>query len=93
MACLKVVEGRLLTIGGDRAICSHRWVGARDNQPALTFSSSMGDPASVAVEVDPSAARMLGTPFAADLDSEQCHCVLPGGQVGASNLLAFFLNI
>ncbi|KAK9806574.1 hypothetical protein WJX73_003713 [Symbiochloris irregularis] len=84
VACLRVVDSRLLTIGADRAICSHKWVSARDNQPALTFSSSMTDSSSVTVEQDPSPARMLGTPFAADLDSEQCHCVLPAGQVVVS---------
>jgi len=65
-------------INADRAVSCHRWLSPRD-QAAFTFSGVVE--ASYSVEADPSPPRLLGTPFAADLDYSKCYCVLPGGQV------------
>ena len=56
----------------------HRWLSARDGV-ALTFGGL--SEAGVGVELDAGPPRLLGTPFAADLDPGQCYRVFPGGQV------------
>ena len=58
--------------------CWRRWLTPRD-QVALTFGGLQE--AGVGVELDPQPPRLLGTPFAADLDPGQCYRVFPGGQV------------
>lgn len=80
VAKLRVVDSRLIAISADRAVACHRWLTPKD-QPALTFSG-VGETLAPSIEPDASPPRLLGTPFAADLDSSQCYGVLHGGQVG-----------
>ena len=78
MVELSVSDGRVVLINADRAVSCHRWLSPKD-QPAFTFSG-MGD-GGFSVEADAASPRLLGTPFAADLDCGKCYCILPGGQV------------
>lgn len=78
VAALKTVESRLVAVSADRAVACHRYLTPREG-PALTFSG-VGDQG-VTLEPDSYPPRLLGTPFAADLDSSQCYGVLAGGQV------------
>ena len=76
---MEVTEGRVVLINADRAVSCHRWLSPRD-QAAFTISTGVGE-STYSVEADAASPRLLGTPFAADLDCGQCYAVLPGGQV------------
>ena len=78
VAELAMSDGRVVLINADRAVSCHRWLSPKD-LPAFTFSGN-AEPG-YSVEADPNPPRLLGTPFAADLDCSKCYCVLPGGQV------------
>ena len=71
-ACRLQLAAALLT----GVLC--RWLTPRD-QVALTFGGLQE--AGVGVELDGQPPRLVGTPFAADLDPGQCYRVFPGGQV------------
>lgn len=82
VAELAVTDGRVILINADRAVSCHKWLSPKD-QPAFTFTGVTDQ--SHGVEADSQPPRLLGTPFAADLDCSKCYCVLPGGQVWLPN--------
>ncbi|KAK9824084.1 hypothetical protein WJX72_007613 [[Myrmecia] bisecta] len=83
VAKLQVTDSRIIMITADRFVSCHKWISPRADTGAFTFSSAAPELA-YAVEADPTLPRMLGTPFAADLDFSHCYGVLPGGQIIAS---------
>ncbi|KAL3153517.1 hypothetical protein ABBQ38_011848 [Trebouxia sp. C0009 RCD-2024] len=79
IACLEVTEGRVVLINADRAVSCHRWVSLRTDAGAFTFTSALPE-MTYAVEAEATPPRMLGTPFAADLESRNCFAILAGGR-------------
>ena len=75
---MELASGRLVVISVDRALSAHRWLPPREGG-AFTFSA--GGDAGFSVEADSAAPRLLGAPFAVDLNPGNCYAVLAGGQV------------
>lgn len=86
VAALAVTHGRAVLVNADRALSAHRWA-----PPSAAFTFSAGAAAAAeapfALEPDPMPPRVLGSPFAADLEGAlwaQRYAVLPGGKLLAS---------
>ncbi|KAL0021859.1 hypothetical protein WJX77_009077 [Trebouxia sp. C0004] len=79
IACLEVTEGRVVLINADRALSCHRWVSLRTDAGAFTFTSATPEIA-YTVEAESGPPRMLGTPFATEIEARHCFAVLPGGR-------------
>ena len=50
---------------------------------AGAFTFSVPAEAGFGVEADPNPPRLMGAPFAADLQASHCYAILPGGQVSS----------
>ncbi|DBA78126.1 TPA: hypothetical protein ACH3X2_008097 [Trebouxia sp. C0005] len=79
IACLEMTEGRVVLINADRALSCHRWVSLRTDAGAFTFTSATPEIA-YTVEAESGPPRMLGTPFASEIEAHPCFAVLPGGR-------------
>ncbi|KAK9837038.1 hypothetical protein WJX84_000368 [Apatococcus fuscideae] len=81
VARLEVADGKIVLVNADRAVSCHKWIAPR---PDSTFTFAKAGELAYGVEADSTAPRLLGTPFAADLESGHCYTTMPGAKLVAS---------